>query len=86
MQMTIDRLLKIAGIAFIVGSTVAAMQAQISNKADAAAVQRDSIVLHTQLEFLQDNLNRGLTDLTYEIRRANERLKEICLKTKAGCQ
>jgi hypothetical protein len=86
MQLALDKVLKIIGVSFVAGSTIAAFEFQLANKAGEADVRADSIVVHTQIDYMREDIQKALRDLTYELQRANERLRDICLKTQAGCQ
>jgi hypothetical protein len=81
-KVTIDQLLKILGLAFVFGSTVAALQNNINNKADKETVTAES----TYTRQLNAKVDGTLIRIESRLNAIDLRLRELCDATHAGCR
>lgn len=100
MKMSLEQLLKILGLSFVFGTTVAALKADINSKADKTTVAAESTYvrqLNARLDGvkidvdkeqarLTGDLDRTLTNINNRLGRMEDRLTEICKATRAGCR
>lgn len=81
-NLTLEQFLKILGVSFLFGTTVAALKQDINTKANKETVLADSIYIRD----LEQDMERTMVNINNRLSRMEDRLTEICKATRAGCR